>query len=125
DWYESSASDTDYVVEMLVDGALVAYDADEDLYDDVNTGVDFDMYFYALDLNAAGELVDLVLIPDMAYDAVLLGEDDIDDYANGAVYDADENKIASIDSDAVIYYYDSPFEVKSLTRTNLEGYYAV
>ena len=41
------------------------------------------------------------------------------------LYDSEAHKVASVDSEAMIYYYDDPFEVVSLTRTNLEGYYGL
>jgi hypothetical protein len=123
DAYQSTASETDYVVEMLIDGDLVAYDADEDVYDAaIMEG--FNAHFFILDLNASGELIGLEVVTSGAYDAEWMTYGAIADYANGAAYDSDDNKLASIDSEAIIYYYDDPFEVVSTTRTNLEEYWA-
>jgi hypothetical protein len=123
DAYQSTASETDYVVEMLIEGDLVAYDAEEDVYNAaISEG--FNAHFFILDLNASGELIGLDVVMYGDYDAEFMTYGEIYDYANGAAYDGGDNKLASIDGEAMIYYYDDPFEVASLTRTNLEGYFA-
>jgi hypothetical protein len=126
DWFESTASDTDYVITMLVDGEEVDYDADEELYADIEM-YESNQELYIMDMNAAGELIGLVYAADEYLSAFR-----IDDYSNGAVYDTTTvgevvtiNEKVSVDSSAMIYYYNDPFEVVSLTRTNLEGYIAV
>ncbi|MGI6733379.1 MAG: S-layer homology domain-containing protein [Anaerovoracaceae bacterium] len=134
-WFKSSASDTDYIATVLVDGEEVEYE----IVNNTNFGagsafvLDASEVLYMLKFNAKGQIVDLVEVDEDADDedteADLLVDGALAEKYSGSVLKVtgDTKTSRTVDPDAVAYEWDEDqFVVSTVSKSNLDmGVYVV
>lgn len=130
DWYKTSASDTDYMAVVLVDGEEVEYEIvnNTNFGDDTEFELEPSEVLHMLKFNAKGQIVDLVEVDGDADDedteADLLVDGELDEkYSKGVLKVDGDTKSRTVDPDAVAYEWDTDdevFVVSAVTANNLK-----